>query len=448
MKRIGAVMAGVLLLAGSTFRAEAMSFPGRSNALQLRGNMNCPIVSGHGGRAFLQLALTAQEGAARERKPVNLCVVLDRSGSMGEEGKIVNAKAALNALVDRLSRDDIFSLVIYDDVVDVLRPAGCAGDRRELHDLVEGIQPRGWTNLGGGMLEGFSQVERYAGREYVNRVVLLSDGLANRGITDPRELGRYARKFRERSISLTTMGVGLDYNENLMTSLAGQGGGNYYFIESPRHLASILGKEFDMLGCVVAQNTVIELTLGRGVTLLDVVGTEFTAGDGRLRIPVGDVYAGERREFTVELDIPAGTGTRLVAEGDVRFEPVRDRVSVSRLGSVNVTYSADAAEIERHRDLETQARADVALSTRGVERAMNALDLGKGDVAQEELAAARRVLQASPAAGGPLTGAAIREQDAKLGTYQQRLKDSPAALPKAKKSIQYDNYRTQRGGEK
>lgn len=448
MKRIGAVMAAVLLLSGSTFRADAMSFPGRPNVLELRGNMNCPVVSRNGGRAFLQIALTATEGAGRERKLVNLCVVLDRSGSMGEEGKIVNAKAALNALVDRLSRDDIFSLVIYDDLVDVLRPAGCAGDRRELRDLVEGIQPRGWTNLGGGMLEGFSQVERYAGKEYVNRVVLLSDGLANRGTTDPRELGRYARKFRERSLSLTTMGVGLDYNENLMTSLAAEGGGNYYFIESPRQLASILGKEFDMLGCVVVQNTVIELSLGRGVKVLDVVGTEFITGDGRLRIPVGDMYAGERREFTVELDIPAGTGTRLVAEGDVRFEPVRDRVSISRLVSVNVTYSSDAAEIERHRDLKTQARADVALSTRGVERAMNALDQGKGDVAQEELAAARRELQASPAAGGALTGEAIKEQDAKLGAYQQRLKDGPGALPKAKKSIQYDNYRTQRGEEK
>ena len=448
MKLFSAVTAAVVLLSGSTSRADAMSIPGRSGVLELQGNMNCPVVSRNGGRAFLQLTLTAPEGAARERKPVNLCVVLDRSGSMGEEGKIENAKAALGALIDRLSRDDVFSLVIYDDIVNVLRPAGCAGDRRELHDLVEGIQPRGWTNLGGGMLEGFSQVERYAGKDYVNRVVLLSDGLANRGITDPRELVRYARKFRERSISLTTMGVGLDYNENLMTSLAAGGGGNYYFIESPRHLASLLGKEFDMLGCVVAQNAVIELSLGRGVRALDVVGTEFTTGDGRLRIPVGDVVAGDRREFTVELEIPAGTGTRAVAEGEVRFEPVRDRVSVSRLGSVNVTYSSDAAEIERHRDLETQARADVALSTRGVERAMDALDQGKGDVAQEELAVARRVLQASPAAAGPVTGAAIREQDAKLGAYQERLKDGPGALQKAKKSIQYDNYRTQRGEER
>ncbi|HMK38188.1 MAG TPA: hypothetical protein VK569_02530, partial [Bacteroidota bacterium] len=249
-------------------------------------------------------------------------------------------------------------------------------------------------------------------------------------------------------ISLTTMGVGLDYNENLMTSLAAQGGGNYYFIESPRRLASILRREFDMLTCVVAQNTVIELKLGRGVCVRDVVGAEFSASDGRLRIPVGDVYGGERREFTVELDIPPGTGTGLVAEGDVRFEPVRDRVSISALEGVHVRYSEDAAEIERHRDLGAQARADVAVSTRAVERAMDAIDRGKGEAAQEELAAARRALLASPAALSSVTGGAIKEQDAKLGAYQQRLKDGPDSLQKAKKSIQYDNYRTQRGEQK
>ena len=448
MKRSGALMAAVLLLAGSTPRADAMSLPGRSNVLHLEGNMNCPVLPAAGGRAFLQIALTAEGGAMRTRRPVNLCVVLDRSGSMGEEGKILNAKAALNALIDRLSSEDIFSLVMYDDVVDVLRPAAFVRDRRELHDLVEGIQPRGWTNLGGGMMEGFSQVETYAGREYVNRVVLLSDGLANRGITDAGELGRHARKYRERSISLTTMGVGLDYNENLMTLLAAKGGGNYYFIESPRCIASVLRREFDMLGRVVAQNAVIEIALGPGVTVVDVVGTEFSGGEGRLRIPVGDVVSGERREFTVEIDIPPGTGTRLVAEGNVTFEPVRESVSVSPLESVHVRYSADAAEIDRHRDLQTQARADVAVSTRGVERAMNALDRGKGDAAQEELVAARRALMASPAAAGSLTAEAIREQDAKLAAYQQRLKDGPDSLQKAKKSIQYDNYRTQRGGVK
>ncbi len=449
MKQIAAFVAGVVMLAARVPGAEAMSFPGKSDPLRLRGSMNCPVVPSRGGRAFLQISLTAPRGGASGRKPVNLCVVLDRSGSMGEEGKIVNAKAALDALIDRLSPGDIFSLVIYDDVVDVLRPAGCAGDRRALHDLVEGIQPRGWTNLGGGMLQGFEEAERYAGEEYVNRVVLLSDGLANRGITDPRELRAVARKFRNRSISLTTMGVGYDYNENLMTGLAADGGGNYYFIESPRNLASMFSREFDMLGRVVAQNAVIELTLGPGVGVIDVVGSEFTVRDGCLRIPVGDVYAGCAREFTIEIDVPPGRGTLTVARGDLRYEPVRDRVSVSPLDGVTVRYSDDAAEIERHRDFETQARADVAVSTRGVERALDALDRGKGEAAIEEIAKTRRLLQASPAAAaGSVSLGAIREQDAKLGAYEARLKDGPSSQQKVKKSIQYDNYKTQRGEEK
>ncbi len=448
MKKSGALFSCVLLAAALTTGAEAMSFPGRSDLIQILGSMNCPVVPPQGGRAFLQITLKASGGELRSRKPVNLCVVLDRSGSMGEEGKIVNAKAALDALIDRLLPDDIFSLVIYDDVVDVLRPARCAGDRRELHDLVEGIQPRGWTNLGGGMMEGFAQVGRYAGSRYVNRVVLLSDGLANRGITDPCELGREARRCRERSISLTTMGVGLDYNENLMTSLAAEGGGNYYFIESPRHLSSILGREFDRLGCVAAQNAVIEISTGRGVAVLDVVGAEFTNVDGLVRIPVGDVYEGDVREFTLEITVPPGRGTLVVAEGVVRFEPVRERGCVARLRGVEVKYSDDAVERESRRDLRTQAKADVAVSTRGVERAMHALDEGKGEAAIEELAAARRVLMASPAASSPLSGGAIKEQEAKLGSYQQKLKDGPDSLQRAKKTIQYDNYRTQRGEEK
>ena len=117
------------------------------------------------------------------------------------------------------------------------------------------------------------------------------------------------------------MGVGLDYNENLMTALAANGGGNYYFIESSRHLASILGREFDRLGCVAAQTAVIELRTGRGVALVDVVGAEFTDADGLIRIPVGDLYEGDTREFTLEITVPPGRGSLVVAEGVVRYDP-------------------------------------------------------------------------------------------------------------------------------
>ncbi len=237
MKRTVALMLTALLgfLAGG--RADAMSLLSPGPSIRLDGKLNCPTIGANGGRAYLQLSVVTADYQIPGQRRLNVAVVLDRSGSMAAEGKIQNAKAALRALINQLDCDDIFSLVIYDDVVDVLRPAARVGDRESLRRLVDDIQPRGWTNLGGGMVEGFEQVERYARRGYTNRVVLLSDGLANQGITDPAELGRIAREHRHRSISLTTMGVGLEYNENLMVSLANNGGGTYYFIESSRNLA-------------------------------------------------------------------------------------------------------------------------------------------------------------------------------------------------------------------
>jgi len=441
MKSFALTLIALTLGAMSPAAAAGMSHP-RESGIALEGRINSPYIASRGGRAYLQLTIVTPERGVRERKPVNLCVVLDRSGSMAEQGKIGNAKAALNALIDQLNEDDIFSLVIYDDVVDVLRPACRVEDKAGLRDLVEGIGPRGWTNLGGGMREGFRQVEKHAGGATVNRVVLLSDGLANRGVTDPSHLGRLAREHRGHSVSLTTIGVGLDYNENLMTSLADQGGGNYYFIECAGDLASILRKEFDMLGCVVAQDAVIELKPGRGVRVADVIGGELVAGDGKVRIPVGDLYAGERREFTVELDLPGGIGREVVASGVLRYDPAG--VIAGGSFSASVTYTGDAAEIDHYRDWGAQSKADIAVSTRGVEKAMNALDAGRKDEAVKEIAAARQALRASPSASQAGVGAAVMAQEQRLGVYQERVAESAGDARKAKKAIQYDNYNVQK----
>jgi Ca-activated chloride channel family protein len=411
-------------------------------SVRLDGRLNCPYVGNNGGRIFLQLSVVASEYSLPDRPRLNLAVVLDHSGSMAAEGKIQNAKAALRALIDQLDCDDIVSLVIYDDVVDVLRPAGRVGNKEALRRLVDEVTPRGWTNLGGGMMEGFEQVERYATRGYVNRVVLLSDGLANQGITDPRELNRIVREHLRRSISLTTMGVGLEYNENLMVGLSENGGGNYYFIESARNLASVLRNEFQRMSCVLAQNARIELTLGRGVRVLDVVGCERRDDGSRYVISVGDLYAGERREFTVELEIPEGTGTMTVANGTLYYE-----TEIARLGhpsfSSSVRYTHDVAEIDKHRDMETQAKGDIAFSTRAVQKAMQALDEGRQEEAKAVIATAQEALAASPAASSG-AGSNLQLQSAKLQSYSSMITDGSADSKKVKKSIQYDNYRTQK----
>ena len=438
----GLIVALVVLLSS---HAIAMSPPGQAPTVALDGRLNCPYISTHGGTAYLQISLSTTGVNCPERRPMNVAVVLDRSGSMADAGKLGYAKDAVLALIDQLAAGDIFSLVIYDDIVDVPFPAGRVGNKSELRRLVDGIYPRGATNLGGGMTEGFRQVERNLCRESVNRVILLSDGLANRGMTDPFALGKVAGCYRQKSISLTTMGVGLEYNENLMVDLSRAGGGNYYFIESPNSLASIMSGELNTLSCVVVQNAWLELTLRGGVKINDVIGCERHDNDGTVIIPVGDLYARDRREFTVELSIPEGRGILKAVTGELRCESERIPAGSRPTFTAFIHYTTDAAIIEKNKDWDTQARADVALSTRSVDRAMNLLDVGQAAEAGRTLSEAQEALAVAPAAAMSVGGSKlIRDQASKIEKYSHTLKEKESDPRLIKKSIQFDNYQTQR----
>jgi len=434
----------VLLLFAGTLTLSAGRGP--EAMITLDGRLNSPYISPNGGSVFLNITLSATDQRRLERRPMNIAVVLDRSGSMEDEGKMGHARAALHALIEKLDSEDIFSLVIYDNVVDVLWEAQRVGKgKNELRRIVDRVYPRGSTNLGGGMVEGFKQAGRFAGREYINRVILISDGLANQGITDPVELARIARTYRSRSISLTTIGMGLDYNENLMLSLSESGGGNYYFVERSQGMAGLLEKEFGSMSSVLAQNASIEISPGRGVHVRDVIGCEFRIDRDRHVIYVGDLYANETREFTVELVVPEGTGSRVVARGALNFESGNVRIDRVRPFEVQVRYSRDVAVIERNRDLKTQARVDIALSTKKVEEAMKALDEGKEADASMRLQEARSMILASPAtAAGGAASEALSDQAGRLEEFKKKLEANKDNVARAKKQIQYENYRQQK----
>ncbi len=440
-------LAGAILVV--VFAACVSAGQAPDDRITLTGSLNTPVMSTNGGTAYLQLSVATPLVRSRERRPVNLSIVLDRSGSMGDEMKIDYAKKAVDRLIDQLDSEDILSIVIYDDVVEILRPAQRVGNNKyAIKRLVDRVYPRGSTNLGGGMVQGLREVEHNLRSDYVNRVILLSDGLANQGVTDPHELQRIARRYRARCISMSTVGVGLEYNENLMVGLAENGGGNYYFIENPNSMASILEKEFNMISSLVAQNASIELTLGENVTVGDVVGCDYRPQGGRYSIPIGDLYSGEHRDFTVELAIPSGSGSLTVAKGTLRYERDHHTVDGGPGFTCSVRYTRDLALIDKERDMNAQAKADIAVSTRTVDKAMHALDEGKAEEAAEYLRVAKGTISASPALSvSGAGGAAVRNQAARLGTFEQMLKDSTGDARKAKKSIQYENYKTQKGRE-
>jgi Ca-activated chloride channel family protein len=438
-------MAIVVLIMAALGHLQAGSPPPR-DAIRLDGRLSYPAISSHGGKLYLQLSIGAGDFARPARRPLNLSVVLDRSGSMAEEEKMSHARAALHTLISQLRSDDVFSLVIYDNEVDVLWPASAVGRRKgELRRLVNEVYPRGRTNLGGGLSEGYRQVGRSLQREYVNRVVLLSDGLANEGITDPGRLADIAQRQRRSGVSLTTIGVGLDYNENLMVDLSEQGGGNYYFIENPENLASVLRREFDQLSSMLAQSVILELELGAGVTLHDVIGFEYHREGTRVIVPIGDLYANDSRELCAEISVPPGEGSVAVAQGRLVWQVESAVEKTLPSFRTAVRYENDRAAVERERDWDIQAKGDVAVSTRAVKKALESLDAGKTEEAAQTLTSARRDLAASPAVSRPGAGAgAIMAQEARLKSYADSLSQEGKDTRRVKKSIQFDNYGVQK----
>ena len=147
----------------------------------------------------------------------------------------------------------------------------------------------------------------------------------------------------------------------------------------------------------------------------------------------------------MELSIPEGNGVLRAVTGELRYDAEQIRLVSSPTFTVFVHYTTDAAIIEKNKDWDTQAEADVALSTRAVEHAMHLLDEGRPADAERTLSEARQALVTAPVAATSSRGAAvIRDQGSRLASYSNILKEKKDDMRLAKKSIQFDNYQTQK----
>ncbi|MBN1685034.1 MAG: VWA domain-containing protein, partial [Spirochaetales bacterium] len=232
------------------------------------------LLAGRSNTTYLKISLTGFDiGVRNERTPVNVAIVLDRSGSMDGE-KIVQAREAAKMAVELLGPRDIASIVTYSDTVTVLVPATRVTDRRYIMDKIDSIFADGSTALFAGVSKGADEILKFFDAQKVNRVILLSDGLANVGPDSPAALGDLGASLRKTGISVTTIGLGLGYNEDLMVRLAEKSDGNHAFVENSKDLSRIFEYEFGDILSVVAQDIEIEIRCGDGVRPVRVLGRE------------------------------------------------------------------------------------------------------------------------------------------------------------------------------
>lgn len=309
-------------------------------------------------RAVVKITLDAPKASwATERPPINLAIALDRSGSMAG-AKLEKAKEAAIEVLRRLNARDRFALVVYDSDVETIVPSQSAGNTEWIIPRIREINSRGSTALFSGVSQAAAEIRKNLSGDYIHRVILLSDGQANVGPRSADDLGRLGAAFFKEHIAVTTVGVGTDYNEDLMTRLAQNSDGNTYFVEESRELPRIFAAELGDVLSVVARQVRIEIDFVNGARPLRIIGRDGRVSGKRVELSLNQLYGGQEKYVLVEVDLAPGRPhdvLRIVearctyenadggrtdtarAYADARFSAVEEEV----IRSVNVTVQND-----------------------------------------------------------------------------------------------------------
>ena len=286
------------------------------------------VLQGSAGTIGLELTLHANTNndgpQVQPTRNVDMVIVLDRSGSM-KGPKLQDARQAVLNLLDSLAAKDRFALVTYSDGVIINAPLQHVTEinRNQLKSIIHPIRAGGGTNLAAGLQAGINTLFNSGRNDNTGRVILISDGLANKGVTNPQAIGNMAAVAVKKEFAVSTVGVGQDFNESLMTRIADQGTGNYYYLENPNAFAEVFQKEFYYTKTAAATNLAVHFPTGDGISLVKASGHPVRTINGHAVFYPGNLRYNQTRRVYLTLQVPTTRVTNFDFSG-IRIEYQKD----------------------------------------------------------------------------------------------------------------------------
>ena len=360
---------------------------------------------------YLRIGLKGTRSTGRDRSPMNIALVIDRSGSM-EGPRIRAAREAAKMAVDRLGPRDIVSVISYDQVVEVEVPATRATDKQAIKDRIDRLTARGSTAIWAGMQRGADEVRKFKSSEYVNKIILLSDGLANVGPSKADDFVRLGRLLGREGIIVSTVGLGREYNEDLMSGLAKASEGTHKFVQEPADLAQFFAQEFDDAQNVVAQGIIIHIDLTPGLSPGKGLGRDAEVQAQRMTFRLSQIIADTEQSVVAAIEVPAA-----FAEGNKSL----GRISISLSGAdgavreldpqtVSARFSTSTADRDASVDKTVMRDVTVHEARAANDEAVKLRDLGRVEDARRKFEENAKTIEEKAKLRGVASDAMIESQ--------------------------------------
>jgi Ca-activated chloride channel family protein len=344
--------------------------------VELLASREATMANGPAREQFLLELLGGGSGQAMagigQRTPMNLCLVIDRSGSM-EGPPLDYVKQACGYVVDLLTPNDVLSIVTFEETVDVLMPPQRVTNKGPIKDGIARLMPGNTTNLYDGLSIAAQQVLSANEGGRATRMVVLSDGDPTAGIKDFSALVAHAGEIKSRGITVTFLGFGPDYNEELLASMAKKAGGNYYYIPRPELIPEVFRTELEKLMTLTARNLSLRLKLSRWCSLR----SPQSATSGEVEIQLTDLERGATLQQVFDFDFPNHPlGWYRVASGKLTYDDLMTGTSESVDLDFVMEFTADQSRYSVQVNPRVGQAAQIAMASRVVERTVMGLKTG------------------------------------------------------------------------